>query len=336
MTRLQLECFLTGIIASLVAIPGLAAPPTLQVQDLLTAMHVSPKQVEAAKAGEIISGTTDASNEREIVATMVFLVKDVLPDQLVERGESGLLDQVDDQTIVFSILPENPTLESFAGLRLREDDLREFGRAKAGDALNLSADEIAALNELGKNPSAVQIESVVQAAMLARVEAYKARGLAGIASYQRSGGKLRSAGDDLKSASLATETLERVAPDAHKVLLEYPNAIPLGTEETYRWAYIEAHGEPTIVLTHNLYIPEGESWIIVQRQFYVSRGYNCEQAIGAFVPVVDGTAVFYVNHTSTDQVSGFGGSAKRSIGSKLLSSQLKGLYSKFREAASAE
>ena len=73
MTRLQLECFLTGIIASLVAMPGLAAPPTLQVQDLLTAMHVSPKQVEAAKAGEIISGKTDASNEREIVATMVFL-----------------------------------------------------------------------------------------------------------------------------------------------------------------------------------------------------------------------------------------------------------------------
>ena len=90
------------------------------------------------------------------------------------------------------------------------------------------------------------------------------------------------------------------------------------------------------MLTHNLYIPDGGSWIVMQRQFYVSRGYNCEQAIGAFVPVEKGTAIFYINRTSTDQVSGFGGGAKRSIGSKLLSSQLKALISVARKAATSK
>jgi hypothetical protein len=336
MTRLRLRWTLVGITAGLIALPASGAPPTLQLQDFLTAMQLSPKDVEAAKSGEIISGTAEASNERELVATMAFVVADVLPDQLVERGESGMLDEVDEQTIIFSILPENPTLESFAGLKLREDDVRDFARAKAGDRLNLSTEELEALAKLGKNPTASQVEAVVQAAMLARVQAYKAKGLAGIAPYQRSGGKERSAAEDLRTATKASHTIQGEVPDAFKLLLDYPAAIPAGTEETYRWSYIEAHAEPTIVLTHNLYIPEGESWIVVQRQFYVSRGYNCEQAIAAFIPVAEGTAVFYINRTSTDQVSGFGGGAKRSIGSKLLASQLKALYASAREAAVIE
>ncbi len=336
MTRLRRRWTLVGITAGLIALPASGAPQTFPLQDFLTVMQLSPKDVEAARSGEIISGTSEASNDRELVATMAFVVADVLPGQLVERGESGILDQIDEQTIIFSMLPENPTLESFAGLKLREDDFRDFARAKAGDDLNLSTEELEALANLGKNPTVSQVEAVIQAAMLARVQAYKAKGLAGIAPYQRSGGKERSAAGDLRTATKASHTIQNEIPDAFKLLLEYPAAIPAGTQERYRWSYIEAHSEPTIVLTHNLYIPEGESWVVVQRQFYVSRGYNCEQALAAFIPVAEGTAVFYINRTSTDQVSGFGGGAKRSIGSKLLASQLKALYVSAREAAVIE
>ena len=45
-----------------------------------------------------------------------------------------------------------------------------------------------------------------------------------------------------------------------------------------------------------------------------------------------GTLVLYTNRTSTDQVTGFGGGTKRSIGSKLLDSQLEGLYQKIQAA----
>jgi hypothetical protein len=325
-----------AILFSLAAATAYAEPPTITVQDFLTVMALSPKDVEAARDGEIISGSAPASSKRELVATMAFIIEGVAPHELVERGEGGLLDEVDDQTIAFSILPENPSLESFAGLSLRVDDLEDFARAKAGKTQNLSTDEIEALGQLGKNPPADQIESVVRAALLARVQAYKAEGLAGIAPYQRSKGKTRSAAEELRLATLASQPLKEIAPLAYGLLLEYPASIPAGTEEVYRWSYLEAHGEPTIVLTHSLYIPEGGSWMVVQRQFYVSRGYNSEQAIAAFVPVVEGTALFYINRTSTDQVAGFGGGAKRSIGSKLLASQLEALYAKVREAASLD
>jgi hypothetical protein len=59
---------------------------------------------------------------------------------------------------------------------------------------------------------------------------------------------------------------------------------------------------------------------------YVSQGYNAEQAIVAFLPVDQGTLVIYTNHTSTDQVAGFGGGTKRAIGRTLMAGQLKRIF----------
>ena len=68
------------------------------------------------------------------------------------------------------------------------------------------------------------------------------------------------------------------------------------------------------------------------RGFYATTGYNCEQALAAMIPVKKGTLVVYGNRTSTDQVTGFGGGAKRSIGSKMLASQLEGIFSKIQQS----
>jgi hypothetical protein len=45
-----------------------------------------------------------------------------------------------------------------------------------------------------------------------------------------------------------------------------------------------------------------------------------------------GTLVFYANRTSTDQVMGMGGGTKRSIGSRLLRSELEALFAKVQAA----
>ena len=58
---------------------------------------------------------------------------------------------------------------------------------------------------------------------------------------------------------------------------------------------------------------------------------HAEQAIAAILPAQGGTIVVYSHHTSTDQVAGFGGSAKRSIGSKLMSSQLQGIFERVQK-----
>jgi hypothetical protein len=98
-------------------------------------------------------------------------------------------------------------------------------------------------------------------------------------------------------------------------------------------AQINAHGTPTFTLTHAAFIPDGNAWVVVQRMYYVSTGFNCVQAIAALLPVEGGTVITYANRTSTDQVAGFGGGTKRSIGSKLLESQLEALFKKAQAAA---
>jgi len=172
------------------------------------------------------------------------------------------------------------------------------------------------------------VEQAVRSALLARLQAYQAKGLAGIAPYALSGGKERSPADELRSASTAARNLQKYVPAAYQMLLDYPSSKAPGTEDTFRWTRYLAHGVPTVSLTHSLYVPDGDAWVAVQRQYYVSTGYNSEQALGAFLPVKGGTVVVYTNRTSTEQVTGFGGSAKRSIGSKLLASQLEDLYQK--------
>ena len=136
------------------------------------------------------------------------------------------------------------------------------------------------------------------------------------------------AGDDLRVSLESLSGLKKYAPNAFTAMAGYPSAQPAGTEDRVTWVQLTAHGAPTIVLTQGLVIPDGDGFLAMQRQFFVSEGFNAEQAVAGILPAQGGTIVIYVNHTSTDQVSGFGGSAKRSIGSKLMSSELQGIFTK--------
>ena len=238
---------------------------------------------------------------------------------------------MDSNTIAFEVISGAPTPASFAKLTLEpgaQARAQAYLNAEPGSDLNLSSEEIAAFDKLGSNAEAAAVEQALRSALLARLQAYQAKGLAGAAPYARGDGKTRSPADDLRSATRASKRLQKLAPNAHDLFLNYPASKPPGTREAYRWEHYQAHGAPTIALMHSMYVPEGDAWAIVQRQFYVSGGYNCEQAVAGFLPMQKGTLVFYTNRTSTDQVEGFGGGAKRSIGSKLLASELEALYKK--------
>ncbi|MGH8470805.1 MAG: hypothetical protein ACREVY_18155 [Gammaproteobacteria bacterium] len=317
-------------LALALALP-VAQPATEQLPDAETFLRdlgFSADQIAQVKSGSFVEGTIQASNERELVAALAFLVQ-TSPTELVNRMRQDVLDRLDPHTIAFGMIEGTPSLASFAKLTLQPDaEKRTKAYADSGPDgdLNLSAEEIAAFDALGSAPAPAAVEAAVKSALMARLQAYQAQGLAGVAPYARSGGKTRSPADDLRSATTATKKLEALVPNAFQALLAYPSSKPSGFEEVFDWSHYQAHGVPTIALTHTLFIPEGPAWVVVQRQFYVSGGYNCEQSISAFLPMQHGTLVVYTNRTSTDQVTGFGGSAKRAIGSKLLASELEKLY----------
>jgi hypothetical protein len=308
------------------------APPAAEV---LAAVGFKPAEIARIEAGQFVAGQIQSSSERELVTAFAFFVA-VPPAELVTDARQGLLDRVDPNTLAYAMLPQNAGPADFAKLTLQPDAAKQaqaYVSAKPGGSLNLSSDEIASLNALGSGAAVPSVEAAVRSALLARLQAYRAKGLAGIAPYALAGGKQRSPADELRSASQAAKTLQKYVPAAYQMLLDYPASKAPGTEETFRWTHAMANNVPTISLTHVLFVPDGDAWVAIQRQFYVSTGYNSTQAIGALLPVKGGTVVVYNNRTSTDQVTGFGGSAKRSIGSKILASQLEALYQKAAAAA---
>jgi hypothetical protein len=319
------------------ALALLAAPAAAQVPDaatLLADVGFTAEQIAEVEAGKFVQGKSQPSTERELAAAFAFQIA-VPPRTLVEQLRTDLLDRTDPNTLAFAMMKSPPGADAFAKLSLQPDAQKRaqaYVSARPGGDLNLSASEISRFAALGSGASVEAVEAAVRSALLARLEAYQARGLAGIEPYARSSGAPRAPAEELRAATQATKRLRELMPAAYAYLLETPAKKPPGTEETFRWSHQTAHGVPTISLTHGLFVPDGDAYVAAQRQFYVSSGYNCEQAIAALLPMKGGTLVLYTNRTSTDQVSGFGGGAKRSLGSKVLASQLEELFRKVQAA----
>jgi hypothetical protein len=313
--------------------PAPAAGALPDAAALLADLGLSPDDGAKIRQGQIVHHDIQPASERELVAALAFLVP-VAPAALIQEVRAGLGNRTDPSTLSSGPIGANPSAD-LAKLKLQPDGAtraKAYGNAAPGEALNLSTAEIAAFDALGPGAAPSVVEPQVRSALLARLQSYQAQGLAGIAPYARADGE-RSVADELRTATLAGKALEKYAPAAYQLLISYPQGKPAGTEESFRWSQFDAHGTPTIALTQGLFIPDGDAWIVLQRQFYVSTGYNCEQAVAVFLPVQGGTVVVYGNRTSTDQITGFGGGAKRSIGSKVLASQLESMFEKARAAA---
>jgi hypothetical protein len=280
--------------------------------------------------GQFVETALPTTSERDLNVAIAFLVKQD-PEKIVRTvRETMVMQRVDPGTIAYAKFEGDGTPAQLASLKLTPAQLQAYSNAKAGEDLNLSSEEIAALNGAGKDAAAIQAK--VRELLLARYRAYRAKGLAGMSPYAREGGKTDPAAD--LAADNATVRKSGLLPAAFYDLLEnYPQGTPADLVETLYWAQFKAHGEDTIALVHTMQGTFAGTLIGVQRHYYVSTGYNVEQAITGFLPVEGGTLVVYTNHTSTDQVAGFGGGAKRSIGRKVMADELRKLFEKGRAAA---
>lgn len=315
----------TAVAAALFAATAHAQLPAADA--LLASAGFTAAQVAQVDAGQLVRGSAPASNPRELVAVFAFRVA-TAPADLVKDARSGLLDRVDPNTQAFGMITGAPA--DFAKLVLTDAHAARFRNAAPGSDLNLSTEEIAKLQALGASAATADVTAAVREMLAARVAAYRSQGLGGIAPYARSGGATRDAAAELRSALGASRLLQQYAPAAHRAMAEYPASKPAGAEENFRWTLFEANGVPTIALTHSLFIPDGDAWAVMQRQFYVSAGYNSMEAVAGFLPSQSDTIVAYAGRTSTDQVEGIGGGTRRSLGSRVLASQLESMFEKAR------
>jgi hypothetical protein len=77
-----------------------------------------------------------------------------------------------------------------------------------------------------------------------------------------------------------------------------------------------------LVLSAELRRQEPRQAIGADVHFYVSREYNAMLTLIGVVPYGQEWMVFAVNHTFTDQVQGFGSSARRAIARDLMANEL--------------
>lgn len=309
-------------------------------QSTLAKLGLAGADLEKVLAGSFVEASLAPSSPRELSLALVFLVE-AGPRQLALDLGDALAIRDDADTLSFGRIDDEHPEKALRALRLSEKDARRWLSAGAGEDINLSSDELerfAALRKRLNGSDSVRdaVGEVVRDILLGRYHSYRVSGLSGIASYQRGGSKMIDAAGELRRASLASKSLGVFRADLYELLLDYPKKRPGSFKESFFWLHYLAHGERVLMLTHRISISEDSDFVSVQRQFYVSRGYNVEQSLSSLIPSPKGTLVVYTNRTSTDQVTGFGGSARRSIGRKLLASQLEELYGKVgKDAASS-
>ena len=316
--------------AGLLGLTHLAqAQPT--ADQLLADAGLSADDKQRVLNGEFVTAAAKAVSERDLAVTMVFMVK-TSPDTLSRQVIAGGLVTADSQVQAYALFKTPGTLPDVAGLRIPGDEAKALAGAKPGSAFNLSAVEIKAFNGLpAGNQQAVQRQ--LQQMLLQRHLAYRASGLAGIAPYARGGGSEMNLAADLRKATQAAQGLEKYLPKFQAALLDYPKGMEPGMQENFIWMRSIIHGQPTYVLQHTLAVADGAARAVAQRQYYVSAGYNGEQAVAGFVPIRGGTLVVYSSHAFTEQVAGFGGSMKRSIGSRVMADQLQKMFEAGRRKA---
>ena len=331
--RSRIMRVLRGVVsaAGLLGLANLAqAQPT--ADQLLADGGLSADDKQSVLNGEFVTADAKAVSERDLAVTMVFMVKKTSPDTLSRQVIAGGLVTADSQVQAYALFKTPGTLPDVAGLRIPSDEAKALAGAKPGSAFNLSAAEIKAFTSLpAGNQQAVQRQ--LQQMLLQRHLAYRASGLAGIAPYARGGGSEMNLAADLRKAAQAAQGLEKYLPKFQAALLDYPKGMEPDMQESFVWLRSIIHGQPTYVLQHTLAVADGAARAVAQRQYYVSAGYNGEQAVAGFVPIRGGTLVVYSSHAFTEQVAGFGGSMKRSIGSRVMADQLKKMFEAGRTKA---
>lgn len=323
--------------------PALEASALPTAEELLQALQLSDNDRQNIREGKIVTWSTTEGSDRELALGMALLAK-TKPEKLVPLfREAAAFKNVSSITGYGKIEGEG-TVADFAGVKLApngEKEARRYLEAEPGDELNLDTKEIAAFRALkaASKDGAVSIpkvEALIREGLLARYQAYHAKGLAGIAPYARKSGRQTLASDELSIATKQSKLVAKYLPSVYNALLNYP-AIKFKEadeiEEQFFWVTIEVFGRPTYVLSHRLRFRIDEAFVIVDRHYYASHDYNALQQGAVALPTKDDTVVTYLSRVSTDQVAGFGSSAKHPVSRALMGPYLKDLLEALRAKA---
>lgn len=318
--------------------PAEEAPfEALSLELLANEIGFDDGEVREILAGGFVTQKMQEHTGRELALLMASLVQVSVPE-LYADTLGGVVFEVDRTVEAVGQIedPEHPEA-SLAALELPAEEIERLRNVEAGSEFNLSRHEIAAIRSVAVAGSDTDVLAAYRAALAARVRAYREGGIPTIAPYARGGGRVASPTADLEAALEKDQGIRNHAPNFYLALTRYPEVQPGGLDQRFFWLVQQIQNRPTVILTHRISGMHHGMAMLSERHFFVGQSYNTLQTLTIAIPVSEGTAIFYVNRTSTDQVDrGFATAAAKRMGRGMLEKQVKARFETSRAHAEAQ
>lgn len=235
-------------------------------------------------AGEIVTAEREETTAKQLAVSIGMLIK-ADPDALAAAVLDGQTLQANPAILGFGKIDPGAPEAGLAGVAYTSeevDEIRKLLDAEAGDNFNLSAEELSSLHQAtarydpkqAGDPAVVQaVNQAYQSILLGRLEAYLARGVAGIAPYQRDG-TVSAPAEELRAAAEASRLLQQAAPDMYRGLVDFPEHQPANVQHAFFWAKEVANDRPVFSLNHRMVQRRPDGLILLSRTFYAGHSFN--------------------------------------------------------------
>ena len=268
--------------------------------------------------------------------------REKLPEEIVAAGAMLLVKGRDAETVVDAFLHRETFLRvqevnRYQALQGAEGDVAAFASLPMPGGLQLAevvknprrtlnlsiaeGDRLRALAPAGADLEA-RARGTLAEILAARLKAFAAQGIAGIEPYVRENGDKVDPRRELGSAIASLAFVSGEFPGFNSALGAANEAMPGGATRNYYWMERKVENTNVIALSSELRQRRDRAALGADLHFYASREYNSMLTLIGVLPYDDALLVFAVNHTFTDQVTGFGSSLKRSIARNLVADGL--------------
>jgi hypothetical protein len=313
---------------SLLLLPTQPVHAVFTLEDVLNEPYFDASDIEAVRKGGFGVAKIHEASDREIAVVIACLVKGAREEALAPfLGDALPVDEklLEDQQLINTRSPE----ASFDGISLGSndpDEIRHYLDARPGVGLNLSADEIAALQALKGTPEPARVEALLEDMLHARYVAYRNNGLAGALPYAREKGEEVSPGEELRKTEENMQGLHEMYPDFHNAWLSYPRHLPEDiVGEDFFWVKLNIDERPAFVLSHRLAARNDDMHLVGIRDYYVSHFFDVSQRVAVVTRLDSGKdLLIYIERAWVDYWSGFASLSKK-IGHKVMKQQMEHL-----------
>ncbi len=190
--------------------------------------------------------------------------------------------------------------------------------------LNLNTEEAEKLKSLSSTAGDLEsrVRSTLAEIFAARLNAYDRQGLPGVQPYVRINGEVVRPADELRNAIRGLAFLADEFPGFVDALGAPTSGPSARLTRQYYWMERQVENDKVLALSTELRMRDSGVAIGADVHFYASREYNAMLTLIGVIPYGKDWMVFTINHTFTDQVQGFGSSARRAMGRNLVATEL--------------